>query len=96
MSRVAVLAGIWSVLGGLLLAVSILPQAAVQAQISWTETGDAGDLPAGAQIVQGDGRIDSISGSIESAMDADLYAVCVPDPDAFSATTTPGAGLANP
>ena len=43
--------------------------------IPWTEVGDAGDLPASAQVPMGSGLLTSIFGSIPStsATDADMY-----------------------
>ena len=58
-----------------------------------TEGGDAGDLP-GVAHATGSGVVPSITGSIGSTTDADMYALYLPSPAAFSATTvgTPTLG----
>src|SRR5262245_14391125 len=57
----------------------------------WDETinggGDAGDLPAGAQVTTGVGPLPSISGLVAVGGDADMYLISIFDPAAFSATT---------
>ncbi len=60
--------------------------------IPWTEVGDAGDLPATAQVPFGVGALTSIRGFIgndrpNSLLDADMYRIHIPVPGAFSATT---------
>jgi hypothetical protein len=63
--------------------------------IPWTEVGDAGDLPATAQVPIGSGPLTSIFGSIilTSATDADMYRIHIPMPSVFSATTVGTVGL---
>ncbi len=70
----------------LVLAMGLAPGARA---IPWTEVGDAGDLPATAQIPTGSGALTSISGSIPStsATDADMYRIHISTPSTFSATT---------
>jgi hypothetical protein len=70
----------------LVLAMGLAPGAGA---IPWMEVGEAGDLPATAQVPAGSGELTSISGSILliSAMDADMYRLHIPVPGAFSATT---------
>ena len=70
----------------LTLAMGLAPGAGA---IPWTEVGDAGDLPATAQIPTGSGALTSISGSIPStsATDADMYRLHISMPSTFSATT---------
>jgi hypothetical protein len=60
--------------------------------------GDAGDLPATAQVTAGIGALTSISGTIGSATDADLYQIFITGGGTFSATTasTPGTTLGDP
>lgn len=54
----------------------------------WTEIGDAGDLPGTAQIVQGVGSVDSISGALTGGADGvDMYQIYISDPLGFSAAT---------
>jgi hypothetical protein len=84
---------------GLLLAMGLAPHASA---VPWTEVGDAGDLPATAQVPVGSGGITSIFGStpITSATDADMYRIHLSVPSAFSATTVgtvgnPGLQLQN-
>jgi hypothetical protein len=54
-----------------------------------TESGDAGDLPASAQEVNDT----SISGTIASSNDEDMYKVCLSGGQTFSATTVGGASF---
>jgi hypothetical protein len=57
----------------------------------WTETGDAGDLPGTAQVVEGSGPLDSISGELVGDPDfGDMYQIYIFDPAAFSAATSSG------
>lgn len=54
----------------------------------WNEVGDAGELPATAQVPAGTGPLDTILGTLlAGAPDADLYVIQVDDPTIFSATT---------
>lgn len=55
------------------------------------ETGDAGDALATAQLAPDEFVLNAISGSLADRDDADLYAIWIGDPAAFSATTE-GAG----
>jgi hypothetical protein len=52
----------------------------------WVEVGDAGDLPASAQVPFGTDPLDAIVGFVSDS-DADMYCLFLPDPAAFSATT---------
>jgi len=70
---------------------------------TWTEVGDAGDLPTlapdlrAAQVPEGEGPLTSISGMLtlvgdpdtgsSSPIDADMYRIFIADPGTFSATT---------
>ena len=65
---------------------------------TWTEVGDAGDLPGSAQITVGVGPLTAISGTIGSTTDADLYQIFITGGGTFSATTagTPGTTLGDP
>ena len=54
-----------------------------------SEQGDAGDLRAGAQDL-GAGSVSAITGSFESASDADLYRICLTNGSSFSASTVGG------
>ena len=54
---------------------------------SWSEQGDAGSLPATAQITTGTGALDSISGTINGFNDADVYKIYVTGGGTFSAST---------
>lgn len=69
----------------------ILPQS-IFAGI-WTESGDADELISTAQIPTGTGPITSISGSILTPEDVDLYKIFINDADAFAVTVT--ANLSN-
>ncbi len=55
-----------------------------------TCVGDAGDLPATAQVPSGTGPLTSIVGNLSSTSDADMYLVNICDFNAFDATTAPG------
>ena len=60
---------------------------------AYTETGDAGDLPATAQIVAGPAgtSLDSITGSLtltNAISDGDMYQIFISNPAAFSASDT--------
>jgi len=50
-----------------------------------TEVGDAGSLPATAQIPGGSGPLNSIEGSLGSSDQEDVYEICITDHNAFSA-----------
>jgi hypothetical protein len=53
----------------------------------WNEVGDAGDLPATAQVPQGAGPITTIIGTILPGGDADMYLVETLNPLVATATT---------
>jgi hypothetical protein len=56
---------------------------------TWTEQGDAGDLPETAQST-GSGTLSQIQGSLD-VNDVDMYAIYITDPAAFRASTVGGA-----
>ncbi|MDH7570014.1 MAG: PEP-CTERM sorting domain-containing protein [Armatimonadota bacterium] len=83
-------------LASLVLAAS-LAVSAVFAQ-TWSEVGDAGDMPGTAQVVTGTGPLTTIFGTITPgsgipyvAPDADLYKIYISDPANFSASTVNAA-----
>ncbi len=55
--------------------------------------GDAGDLPASAQIPTGTDPLTSIGGTIETGSDVDMFSITICDVDSFNATTV-GNGTA--
>jgi hypothetical protein len=55
--------------------------------LTWVELGDAGDLPATAQIPLGAGPLTAIEGSIAHPTDHDMYLILISDPASFSAST---------
>ena len=61
---------------------------------TWDEStnggGDAGDLPATAQVVLGSGPLTAITGNL-GANDVDMYQIIIDDPLNFEATTVGGA-----
>ena len=57
----------------------------------WNEVGDAGDLPAIAQVPAGGGPLLTINGTLLTGGDADMYCINIPAGAAFSATTVGGA-----
>ncbi len=64
---------------------------------TWLEVGDAGDLPATAQVPLGVGALTAISGFIgndrpNSFLDADMYRIHIPVPALFAATTVGTGG----
>jgi len=68
-----------------------LLSATAQGQI-WAEVGDAPDFPVPGQITFGIGPLATITGTIASGTDADMYCIMVTDAAAFFASTagTPG------
>jgi hypothetical protein len=58
---------------------------------TWDETvsggGDAGSLPASAQVCAGSGPVTTITG-VNAPSDADVYAILITSPSTFSASTT--------
>lgn len=59
------------------------------AQSVWTEVGDAGDLPATAQMTNCTSTLDEIRGSCPAG-DVDLFLILITNPAQFSATTCGG------
>jgi len=57
---------------------------------TWTETGDAGDLPGSAQIPTGAGSLDAIIGTLD-ASDADMFCIHIDTPTQFVGQTCGGA-----
>ncbi|HEX8203641.1 MAG TPA: DVUA0089 family protein [Isosphaeraceae bacterium] len=51
------------------------------------EAGDAGNLPATAQVASGAGTLDAISGTLASGTDVDVFAIVLGGGRTFSATT---------
>lgn len=56
----------------------------------WNESGDAGDLPATAQVVLGSGPLTEIRGRLGPS-DVDMYQIYIKDPATFRASTVGGA-----
>lgn len=69
----------------LVLAAVSLGGPAAMAQ-EWNEQGDAGDLPGSAQVTMGQGELVSISGSLASGWDVDMYCIKVIDEASFVAS----------
>lgn len=65
--------------------------------VPWDETinggGDAGDLPASAQVVSGSGALGSIIGEIAEDNDVDMYQIFITGGGIFSATTVGGSSI---
>lgn len=59
---------------------------------TWTEDGDAPALLPG-QTTVGPGALTTISGTLTSGSDVDLYAILIDDPDNFSAQTCNGTSI---
>jgi hypothetical protein len=58
----------------------------------WGEQDDAGSRPNSAQMTMGSLALISITGSLNSSTDVDMYVIQICDPDTFSAETTTGPG----
>jgi Bacterial pre-peptidase C-terminal domain len=58
-----------------------------------TENGDAGDLPATAQDLGAAPDLGSISGTLASGSDRDMYRICLSGGGSFSATTVGGSAV---
>ena len=74
---------------GIVLVLVLLSNSSLFAAITWTEVGDAGDLPGTAQTTVGVGLTDltDIFGTISSSSDQDMYLINIDNPAAFSAST---------
>lgn len=57
------------------------------------ESGDAGHLLGIAQVVDGMGALTTITGTIGSGTDVDLFRIFISSPATFSATTLPGTSV---
>jgi hypothetical protein len=73
------------------LALSLLVTPA-HAVVNWTEVGDAGDLLGTAQAPVGEGRLRSITGTVSTNADVDLYKIFINNPTTFSASVTSTTG----
>ena len=62
---------------------------------AWNEGdhGDAGELPATAQVCTGFGLLSEISGTLDPLRDADAFVIRIIDPAGFSAATVGGTGF---
>jgi hypothetical protein len=65
---------------------------AVASAATWSEVGDAGNLPATAQTPSGPGTLTSISGSISPNSDVDMFRIFINGGVPFFATTVGTAG----
>lgn len=72
--------------------VMVLGCANVALADTWTEIGDAGDLPGTAQQPTGANPLTAITGAITVGTDADMYRIFIPVGATFSATTVGTAG----
>jgi hypothetical protein len=70
----------------LLTAFALLALLAAPALAQWVEDGDAGDLPATAQVPIGVGGLTTITGNMP-ASDVDMYCIMVLEPTTFTAQT---------
>jgi hypothetical protein len=57
---------------------------------TWVEQVDTGDLPATAQVTQGDGALTTIRGTLETPADVDMYKIRIVDAPNFNATAVGG------
>ena len=72
--------------GGTWLVISLIALALAPSALAADEQGDAGDVPASAQDLTR-APVESISGTIATGNDADLYRICLSGGGTFSATT---------
>lgn len=56
---------------------------------TWSEVGEAGELPGTAQVPAGSGPLTAITGTLNAGGDADMYLVDIPVPANFLAKTWP-------
>jgi hypothetical protein len=75
------------VLIGLVVLALLAAPAAGWAGPVWAEVGDAGQLPATAQVTTGGGPLTAITGTIDTPNDVDMFAIRITSPSTFSATT---------
>jgi len=73
----------------LLTILAVLTLAAPALAQTWNEVGDAGQLPATAQMTSCSGALTQIVGAL-AASDVDMYCILISDVANFSATTTGG------
>jgi hypothetical protein len=66
------------------------------AAATWTEVGDAPDVPAMAQITFGSGSLTTISGTLANDADVDMYCISIVNEPGFVAAYTPCASHAEP
>src|SRR4051812_17306 len=59
---------------------------------SYTETGDAGNMPNTAQTAAGSGALTDLFGGLSGVQDADMYLIDIKDWSTFSATTNVAPG----
>lgn len=64
---------------------------AVPAMAQWQEQGDAGNLPATAQVPVGQGALTTITGDATTIGDVDMYCIRIENPAAFGANTCLGS-----
>jgi hypothetical protein len=77
-----------------LILTSCLISASLAFGSTFTEIGDAGTLPAAAQVTSGTGPLTAISGMLTLAADfSDMYEIFLTGGGTFSATTTGGAAF---
>src|SRR5687768_13249334 len=73
---------------GAVLAINALVIAPSAIADTWIENPDAGELPATSQTPVGTGELTTISGTLPTLNDVDMYQICIDDPLAFSAQTS--------
>jgi hypothetical protein len=65
---------------------------AAPAMAQWVEQGDAGDLPATAQVPTGTGPLTTITGDLPAG-DVDMYCISITDPTMLNAETCSGTSF---
>lgn len=73
--------------------VTILGCSSLASADPWVELGDAGQLPGTAQSTSGTNPLTSISGSLSSPTDVDMYLIFITGGGTFSASTVGGTSL---
>jgi hypothetical protein len=60
---------------------------------TWSEVGEAGNLPGTAQVPVGGGPLTTITGTLDPGGDADMYLINIPVPANFMAKTWPSTAI---
>jgi hypothetical protein len=78
---------------GLLVGIAMTSLSGMANAVPWFETGDAGELLNTAQVTTGTGPLTSISGTIATPADVDLYRISIVNTAAFAVTVATNFGV---